>query len=438
SGGPNFAYDLCVRKVTPEQRATLDLGCWQVAFCGAEPVRAETLERFAEIFAPCGFRREAFYPCYGLAEATLLASGGKKGRATPTLSVQKSALEANRAVPAPPGEPGVHVLIGCGQSLPDQQIVVAHPEKLTRCHPGVVGEIWLAGPSVAKGYWGQPEESRRTFGARLADTGEGQFLRTGDLGFLNDGELFITGRLKDLIILRGRNLYPQDLEWTAERSHPDLQPGCGAAFSVEAGGQERLVIVYELVPRRQPDVFAAASAVRRGVADEHEADLHAFVLLKPGGVPRTSSGKIRRNDCRSAFLAGTLDAYAEWRATARAAGAVLTRAAVLALPPPERQAVLESYFRGQLARLLRLDPAAVDLHLPVNTLGLDSLMTLELKNGLEGGLGVTLPVSSFLQGASISRLVSQVLEQLPAPAGAPSPNARIGHCIVCNIPPMTK
>jgi acyl-CoA synthetase (AMP-forming)/AMP-acid ligase II len=423
SGGPNFAYDLCVRKVSPEQRATLDLGCWQVAFSGAEPVRAETLERFALTFAPCGFRREAFYPCYGLAEATLLASGGKKGRTPPTLSVRKAALEANRAEPVAPGEPGAQVLVGCGQSLADQQIVIAQPEERTRCRPGEVGEIWLAGPSAAQGYWEKPEESGQTFGARLADTGEGPFLRTGDLGFLREGELFLTGRLKDLIILRGRNLYPQDLELTAERSHPDLQPGCGAAFAIEEGGQERLVLAFEAAPRRQTDVAAVAEAVRQAVADEHEADLHAFALLRPGGIPRTSSGKVRRRDCRSAFLAGTLDALGQWRATGRPSAAALTRSAVLAAPAHARQKLLEIYFRGQLARLLRLDPAAVDLHQPVTALGLDSLMTFELKNALEGGLGVTLAVSHFLQGASIARLAAQVLEQLPAPAVAPGPDA---------------
>jgi acyl-CoA synthetase (AMP-forming)/AMP-acid ligase II len=423
SGGPNFAYDLCVRKVSPEQRATLDLACWQVAFSGAEPVRAETLERFAGAFAPCGFRREAFYPCYGLAEATLLASGGKKGRTPWTLSVRKSALEANRGEPAAPKDPWAQVLVGCGQSLADQQLVIAHPEERTRCRPGEVGEIWLAGPSAAQGYWEKPEESRRTFGARLADTGEGPFLRTGDLGFLRDGELFLTGRLKDLIILRGRNLYPQDLEWTAERSHPDLQPGCGAAFAVEEGGQERLVLAYEAAPQRQPDVAAVAEAVRRAVADEHEADLHAFALLRPGGVPRTSSGKVRRRDCRSAFLAGIPDALGQWRATGPPSAVALTRSAVLAAPAHERQTLLEAYFRGQLARLLRLDPAVVDLHQPVTALGLDSLMTFELKNALEGGLGVTLAVSHFLQGASIARLAAQVLEQLPAPSVALGPDA---------------
>jgi acyl-CoA synthetase (AMP-forming)/AMP-acid ligase II/acyl carrier protein len=419
SGGPDFAYDLCVRKVTPEQRATLDLSCWQVAFCGAEPVRPDTLQRFTKMFAPCGFRRQAFYPCYGLAEATLLVSGGKLDAPPVTLSVRKAALEANQVLPAHPEEPGTQALVGCGHSLADQQVVIAHPERLTRCPPAEVGEVWVAGPSVAAGYWDRPDDSLRTFGARLADSGEGPFLRTGDLGFLHDGELFITGRLKDLLILRGRNLYPQDLERTTERSHPDLNPGCGAAFSVEADGQERLVIAYEVVPRRQADVAAVAEAVRRAVAEEHEAELHAFVLLKLGGMPRTSSGKVQRQACRSAFLAGTLEAHGEWRAAGRPSGGGLSRAAVLAVPVQQRQAVLETHFREQLAGVLRLDPAAVDPHQPVNALGLDSLTTLELKNALWDSLGVSLSVTNLLRGASLSTLASEVLTELSQHAPIP-------------------
>jgi acyl-CoA synthetase (AMP-forming)/AMP-acid ligase II len=421
SGGPNFAYELCVRKVTAEQRATLDLSCWQVAVNGAEPIRADTLERFTEFFAPCGFRREAFYPCYGLAEGTLLAAGGKRNAPPVTLSIRKPSLESNGVLPASPGESGARILVGCGHGLADQQIAIVQPEKRIRCRCGEIGEIWIAGPSIANGYWDQPEASRQTFAARLADTGEGPFLRTGDLGFLHEGELFVTGRLKDLIILCGRNLYPQDLERTAERSHPDLNPCCGAAFTVESDGREGLVIVYELIPRRKPDVSTVAEAVRRAVAEEYEVELHALVLLKLGGLPKTSSGKIQRHACRNAFLAGALEAYGEWRAISRPGGGALTRAAVLALPPHQRQALLETHFRGQLARLLCLDPAALDPHQPVNTLGLDSLTTLELRNALGASLGVDLPITRFLRGASIATLASEVLTELAQHAPAPSP-----------------
>jgi acyl-CoA synthetase (AMP-forming)/AMP-acid ligase II/acyl carrier protein len=418
SGGPNFAYELCLRKITAQQRATLDLSCWQVAFTGAEPVHADTLERFAASFASCGFRRQAFYPCYGLAEATLMAAAGNKKTPPQTLRVHKASLEANQAVPAAAEEPGSQTLVGCGHSLADQQIVIVHPEKLTCCRSREIGEIWIAGPSVAQGYWDQPELSRQTFAAHLADSGEGPFLRTGDLGFLHEGELFITGRLKDLIILCGRNLYPQDLERTAERSHADLNPCCGAAFSVESEGQERLVLVYELIPRREPDVSAVAEVVRRALAEEHEVELYALVLVKLGGMPKTSSGKIQRQACRKAFLSGTLEAYGEWRARSRPCEDGLLRAAVLAVPASERQGLLERYFREQLARVLRLNAALIDVHQPVNTLGLDSLTTLELKNALGESLGVYFPVTRFLGGASISTLAAQVLTELSPQASA--------------------
>jgi acyl-CoA synthetase (AMP-forming)/AMP-acid ligase II/acyl carrier protein len=414
SGGPDFAYELCVRRITPEQRATLDLSCWQVAFTGAEPVRADTLERFTELFSPCGFRREAFYPCYGLAEATLLVSGGKKHDPPVTLRVAKAALQSNRVLPALDGDPDAQTIVGCGQCLGDQQITIVHPEKMKRCQPGEIGEIWIAGPSVAQGYWDQPELSRQTFAAYLADTDEGPFLRTGDLGFCSAGELFVTGRLKDLIILRGRNLYPQDLERTTERSHADLNPGSGAAFSIDVDGQERLVIAYELIPRRQPDVTAIAEAVRRAVAEEHEAELHAFVLLKLGGMPKTSSAKIQRHACRDAYLSGTLEAYGEWRAT-RKPCAGLTRAALHAAPPEERQALLEAYCRTKLAEVLHVDPSAIDPHQPVSSLGLDSLTTLELKNALEGSLEVSLPVTRFLPDSTIFLLTTQLMEELSQP-----------------------
>ena len=326
SGGPNFVYDLCVRKITPEQRATLDLSSWDIAFICAEPVRCETLERFATTFASCGFRREAFYPCYGLAEATLIASGGLKAAPPVVFTVQSAALERNRVIAAPTGKDGTQTLVGCGKTLGDQEIIIVHPETFTRCSPDEVGEIWIAGPSVARGYWNQSEETKRTFQAYLTETGEGPFLRTGDLGFLKDGEVFVTGRLKDLIIIDGYNYYPQDIEQTVEQSHQSLRPSCCAAFSVDIDGKERLVIVAE-VERRSvgPDlsrplpIYRPASeivqAIRRAVAEAHELRVYAVLLLKPGSIPKTSSGKIQRHACRANFLTGSLDAISREQQT---------------------------------------------------------------------------------------------------------------------------
>ncbi|MDH7486315.1 MAG: fatty acyl-AMP ligase [Anaerolineae bacterium] len=318
SGSPNFGYDLCVRKVTPEQRATLDLSHWQLAFSGAEPVRHETLQRFAEAFAPCGFRQEALYPGYGLAEATLFVSGGRREDPPVFLAVNTAMLAQGRVVVAAPEEEGAQTLVGCGRAWLDEEVLIVDPETRTPCPPDRMGEIWVKSPSVALGYWQRPEESERTFRACLAD-GTGPYLRTGDLGFLREGELFITGRLKDMIIIDGLNHYPQDIELTVEQSHLALRPGCSAAFSVDVGNQERLVIVAEVQRSKQlaelreqgltvtPEELTRA--IRQAVAQRHDLRVHDIVLLQAGSVPKTSSGKIQRRAARAAYLAGTMDVW---------------------------------------------------------------------------------------------------------------------------------
>lgn len=314
SGGPNFAYDLCVDKTTPEQRAALDLSSWNVAFNGAEPVRAATLERFAAAFAPCGFRPEAFYPCYGMAETTLFVTGGKKNEAPPILEVAETALEQNQIVVANGKKDNVKKIVSCGWTWLGQQVAIANPETLTRCAPEEVGEIWVAGESVAQGYWNRTEATQQTFRAHLADTNEGPFLRTGDLGFMRDGELFVTGRLKDMIIINGQNYYPHDIEFTVENCHQSLRPACGAAFSVEVKRSERLVIVHEVERSylRKLNVKEVVDCIRETVAREHNLQTYAVVLVKTGSIPKTSSGKIQRHKCKSGFLAGSLNVVDDW------------------------------------------------------------------------------------------------------------------------------
>jgi 8-amino-7-oxononanoate synthase len=316
SGGPNFAYDLCVRKIRPEQVEKLDLSCWTLAFNGAEPVRGDTLDRFAEKFAPCGFRREAFYPCYGLAEATLIVSGGFKLHPPVVRCFDARSLENGTVDEHTAQDENGRWLVGSGRDLPDQQIVIADPETMTRCAPGKVGEIWVSGPSVAQGYWRRKEETEQTFNAFLQDTGAGPFLRTGDLGFLQEHELFIVGRLKDLIIVRGLNHYPQDIEQTVEACHPAIRPSCGAAFALEESEGQRLVLVYEVERRLQKNVDEIVEAIRRDVSREHELLLDEIVLVRAGSIPKTSSGKIQRHACRDAFRDGTLDVVAQWSNTA--------------------------------------------------------------------------------------------------------------------------
>jgi 8-amino-7-oxononanoate synthase/acyl carrier protein len=315
SGGPNFAYDLCVRKVTPEQRDKLDLSNWVLAFNGAEPVRAETLDRFTEMFEPCGFKREAFYPCYGLAEATLLVSGGQKFAPPVIRAFDAKALEAREVEPLTVGTEGGRLLVGTGQALLDQAILIVNPQTRLRCAEGEVGEIWVRGPSVAQGYWRRREETDHSFRARIGDTGEGPFLRTGDLGFFDGGELFIAGRLKDLIIIRGLNHYPHDIELTVEKSHPSVRPGCGAALAVDVDDEPRLVIVYEIERHQSADTEAVFAAIRREVSREHELPVDAIRLVRSGSIPKTSSGKIQRHACRSGFLEGTFEVIAGWDAS---------------------------------------------------------------------------------------------------------------------------
>ncbi len=314
SGGPDFAYQLCTRKITKKQLASLDLSSWEVAFTGAEPVRAETIEQFASTFAPCGFRKEAFYPCYGMAETTLIVSGGLKTSAPVMRSIQASSLTQNQIIESKKSTEDNRILVGCGQSLKDQTVIVVDPETKIKCAEEQVGEIWVAGPSVARGYWQRPQETEQAFQAYLADTNQGPFLRTGDLGFVSNEELFITGRIKDVIIVRGQNHYPTDIERTVENCHPALRIGCGAAFSVEVKGQERLVVVHEVERSylRRLNTKEVVGELRQAVASQHGLEVYAAVLVKTGSIPKTSSGKIRRYACRAGFEAGNLKVVSDW------------------------------------------------------------------------------------------------------------------------------
>ncbi|WP_333771961.1 fatty acyl-AMP ligase [Streptomyces sp. IBSBF 3136] len=297
SGGPNFAYELCLKHAVPDLLDRLDLSSWKVAFNGAEPVRAATLRRFADTFAPAGFRREALYPCYGLAEATLMVTGGDVAGAPTLLAAAEGTPNAGAADAA---------AVGCGRPGPGVTVAVVHPEWHKELADGEVGEIWVGGASVAKGYWRNALATRETFRAQLPGR-EGRFLRTGDLGFLRDGELFVTGRLKDLLVVDGRNHYPQDLELTAELSHPALRPGCTAAFSVDAGADgEQPVLVAEIAPDDAGESEKITDLVRSAVGEAHGLSVREVVLVRPGTIPKTSSGKIQRRATRAAYLDGTL------------------------------------------------------------------------------------------------------------------------------------
>ncbi|MET7782469.1 fatty acyl-AMP ligase [Streptomyces mirabilis] len=297
SGGPNFAYELCLKHATPELLDGLDLGRWKVAFNGAEPVRAATLRRFTETFAPAGFRREALYPCYGLAEATLIVTGGSVDT-PPTLAAAPGSERHVGAADA--------AAVGSGRPIPGTTVVIADPERREELPEGEVGEIWVSGAGVAKGYWRNALATRDTFRATLKGRPD-RFLRTGDLGFLREGELFVTGRLKDLMVIDGRNHYPQDLELSAEMSHGALRPGCTAAFSVDGGVEgEQPVIVAETAPDAAVDSERITEVIRSAIGEAHGLAVRDVVLVHPGTIPKTSSGKIQRHASRAAYLADAL------------------------------------------------------------------------------------------------------------------------------------
>ena len=293
SGAPNFAYDLCIQKITPRQRDTLDLRSWKAAFCGAEPVRYQTLVDFADYFAPSGFHIESLSPCYGLAEATLFVTAHPKRLAPVACYLRKEALERNQVVLTSQADEKNLKCVSCGHTELDARVVIVDPQTHVLCPADSIGEVWITGSHVAQGYWNCQEETEATFHAYL-HTGEGPFLRTGDLGFLLDGALFVTGRLKDVIIIQGRNHYPQDIEQTVEQCHQALRSQCGAAFSVEIEGEEQLFIAQEVLReyRRQEDLEEACRAICQAVAEGHDIQVYSLVLIRYGSIPKTSSGKI--------------------------------------------------------------------------------------------------------------------------------------------------
>lgn len=409
SGGPNFSYDLCTRKITPQDEEGLDLSSWTVAFNGAEPVRAETLKKFAERFVRLGFKREALVPCYGLAEATLLVSGLRDSRPAKTLKVDAGALAGHRIRRRVAKNGTARTLVSSGRAADGIRLRIVDPESGLRCPAHQVGEIWVEGASVAQGYWGQAEESERIFNARIAKSRGGRFLRTGDLGFIQDGELFVTGRLKDLIIVRGRNLYPQDIEATVERAHPGLRAGCVAAFSMDAEPEERVVIVQEVERGYEHKTAGMADAVRCAVVEQHEIQPHVILLTRAGTIPKTSSGKIQRYMCREQFVAGTLDPIAQWHGGVASDAAVsFTRAAT--------PAALEQWLVRKFASGTNVAADEIDVNRPVAHYTLDSLAAVELVHAIEREWGITAPVSVLLKDISIRELTLELLKSSPSSA----------------------
>lgn len=314
SQAPNFAYDLCIRRIKPTQREGLDLNGWQSAGNAAEPINPRIMQEFYDAFKDVGFRWETFSPAYGLAEATLLVSATPVGRAPVILPLDANALEQGQVRSLADAESNVRQTVSCGPLVCETEVVIVDPERATRCQPNQIGEIWVADAGVAHGYWQRSDATQETFGAHLKPTGEGPYLRTGDLGFMKDDELYITGRIKDLIIIRGTNHYPQDIEWTVQQIDPVLRPDYGASFAVIEEGEERLIVVQEVERQHQQSLAAEEliTEIRQAISEAHELQVYAIALVKSGNVLKTSSGKIQRRGCRERFLSGQLEVLADW------------------------------------------------------------------------------------------------------------------------------
>ncbi|WGV24576.1 type I polyketide synthase [Halotia branconii] len=415
SGGPDFAYDLACRQITPEQLVSLDLSSWEVAFTGAEPIRAQTLDRFAETFAPCGFRKEAFYPCYGMAETTLIVSGGLTSQVPIVRHIDTTALLQNQVIDTTAAADG-KAIVGCGKSSPDQTVLIVNPESFTRCADGQVGEVWVSGSSVAKGYWNRPEQTQNTFHAYLADNETGPFLRTGDLGFLQDGELFITGRLKDLIIIMGRNHYPQDIELTVQNCHPALRPAGGAAFAVEINNVEKLVIVQEVERSylRKLNADEVIGAIRKAVAEHHDLQTHAIALIKTNSLPKTSSGKVRRSTCKAELEAETLDVVAQWSIDAQN-----NSPSEKSIAPQVEKIVnteaIAAWLLTKVSEQLQVPPQTININEPLAQYGLGSLTAVRISGELQEWLGKELPTTLLYDYPSIAALAQYLGDGVPQP-----------------------
>lgn len=434
TSGPNFGYELCARKVSDDEKRRLDLSCLTLAANGAEPVRPDTLERFARAFGPCGFRPEAFYPCYGLAEATLIVTGGEKLQPRLVRAFDGPELERGRVRATDGRGPLARRLVGCGPPRPDVEVVIVDPRTQQLCEVDQVGEIWVAGQGVGQGYWNQPQLSQERFRAYLAHGKGGPYLRTGDLGFLEDGELFVTGRIKDLIISRGRNIYPQDLERTVENCHPSLRRDAGAAFSVEQDGEERLVVVHEVTRPQRLDTEALLHQIRAELAHEHEVTPLAILLLRGGSVAKTTSGKIQRHACRAQYLAGELDVVATWQAEATEiadqADFSEAPAAVRDESPGTTNDEAEGSVFAAVAQVLRqirpgTGPLTRQTQL-LGDLGLVSIDAIQLNEQVEQHFSRPLPFHAFLaelgrrrqRDVSLGEFVEFVERSLQPAAGA--------------------
>ncbi|WP_283433082.1 aminotransferase class I/II-fold pyridoxal phosphate-dependent enzyme [Neorhodopirellula lusitana] len=425
SGGPNFAYQLCVDKISDSELEGLDLSTWSVAFNGAEPIRSSTLRQFTERFAKVGFRPSSHLPCYGMAETTLIITGGPKETRPVLKQFDGSELDKKKVVPldakSAADASSARELTGCGRVLPGERIEIVDPDTCKLLPAGSIGEIWVQSPSVGRGYWQRREETAKTFSA-MTDDGQGPFLRSGDLGFLHEGQLYVSGRLKDMIIVRGVNRYPQDIEETVENASDLVQAGSVAAFAMTDSDREQLVIVAETIRRRDMDWDDHLQAIRRAVTAEHDLPPDAIYLVRNSSVPKTSSGKIQRHACLHAVRDNELKTVAQWvrgeesSVTFGGAGETMMKAAAgTAGLNVEADPIVIDAVESHVRRIAgeRAGQISTDTNIVLD-LGLDSLERLEIARNLERTFGGRFPEQVLDEIETIGQTAAAVERYLPA------------------------
>lgn len=399
-GGPNFAFDYSIEKVEDEDLASLDLSSLRTLYCGAEPIRDKTMKGFAEKFARTGFQASQLFPVYGMAESVLIVTGGDYRKEPIYFEADSKSLEENKLFPARAGHES-RVLTACGFPWLGMAVAIVNAETNAPSAKNEIGEIWAKGPSIAKGYWNDASETERTFNAYIAGSADGPWLRTGDLGFISEGQLYVTGRLKDLIIIRGSNYFPNDIEHSLENCHEALRKNASAAFSVDIEGEEKLVIVAEVERAFVRDLPAdeVFEAIRMAVFSTFGIQPHAITLIRTGSILKTSSGKIQRFAVRTAWSKGELTEVASW--TMKAAEGSL--AAEIGFRPE----FLREWLINWMARKLEINPDRIDPDKPVSSYGLDSITAVSLEKDVNEQFGIEWPIESFLRENTVNQLVEE-------------------------------
>ena len=415
NAAPPFGYDLCVKHTPTEMLDQLDLSSWKVAGIGAETVSMKTIEQFSTYFKACGFNKKAFRPTYGMAETVLYISGGvSQGNA---LTISRKALEKGRVVFTEKNSEDAYMITHSGHAGSGFHVAIVNQDTFEVCSNGTIGEIWLKGPSVAKGYYENSLATKHIFNAYISDTHEGPFLRTGDLGFIKDKMVYVTGRLKDIIIVHGRNFYPQDIESIAQTSSPVIRKGCCVAFSIHIAGRERVFLVLEVkkkfLDKLNPD--KTIHDILRSVTEYYELELYAVILVHPNTIPKTSSGKPQRSLCKKEFIEIKLSIIHEWHQNISQAATIQPTPKALSLKESQKSFALKEtkqWLKTRIQQLVSTDIQFISDNDCFENFGVDSVGAVTLSGELEKWLGYDIHPFVLYQYKTIDSLSNYIVDEV--------------------------